>query len=31
MGGFNAKIDSINRGFEEVMAQQGLGIINKTV
>ena len=31
MGDFNVKIGSINRGFEEVMAKQGLGIINETV
>ena len=29
MGDFNAKIGSINRGFEEVMGQQGLRIVNE--
>ena len=29
MGDLNAKIGSINRGFEEVMGQQGLGIVNE--
>ena len=29
MGDFNMKISSINRGFEEVMGQQGLGIVNE--
>ena len=29
MGDFNAKIGSINRGFEETMGQQGLGIVNE--
>ena len=29
MGDLNAKIGSINRGFEEVTGQQGLGIVNE--
>ena len=29
MGDLNAKIGSINRGFEEVMGQQGLRIVNE--
>ena len=29
MGDFNTKISSINRGFEEVMGQQRLGIVNE--
>ena len=29
MGYFNMKISSINRGFEEVMGQQRLGIVNE--
>ena len=29
MKDFNAKIGSINRGFEEVMGQQGLGTVNE--
>lgn len=31
MGDFNAKIGSDNRGYEEIMGQQGLGEINENL